>query len=1110
MYNYLPKIMNLRKRLRKIMGYSLAGVLLHCISLNLLVASGTEAQNYQSVKDIYISVELRDASLEETFDWISDHTVMHLNYDQIHVQNTSTKINYRSLNGTLEKLLLHISKTARLKFKQVNNSISVDFLKEANAEPEVEVVLQGIRVTGKVTGDDAPEGIPGVNVVLKGSLTGTVTDLDGNFVIEVPDQNAILVFSSVGYEKQEIVVGNQTVINLEMATELTSLKEIVVIGYGIQKKEDATGAVTAIDSEQFNKGAIVSPQELLAGRTAGVQIVSQGGAPGTGSTIRIRGGSSLRASNDPLIIIDGVPVDNDGVSGMRNPLSVVNPNDIESFSVLKDASATAIYGSRASNGVIIITTKRGKKGDAVNISYTGNVAIHTVTGNISVFDGEAYANLVNERVESGLTPTEASTLLGTANTDWQDQIFETALGTDHNLSANGAVGDMTYRASYGYTNQNGILKTSNFERHSASIGLDPSFFNDHLKISFNFKGMFAQNTFPNEGAIGSAVTFDPTKPVRDPESPWGGYFFWGQQSDPELPITIAPSNPVAMIELTDNRAQVNRYLTNIKFDYKFHFLEDLNFNLNLATDRSTTDGREKVPETATWEYDPVNGNGRDNKYDQEKINDLLEAYLKYNSDFGGNVHNLDFLLGYSWQHFWRTSDDFVTNAAGDFIRQETQSKSENFLISYYGRLNYGLLDKYLFTFTLRQDGSSRFAEGNQWGVFPSAAFAWKINQESFLKSSESLSELKLRLGYGITGQQDVVGGDYPAIARVRESESTAAYQFGDNYLNTIRYEAYDANLKWEETTTINAGLDFGFFEDRVTGSVDFYHRETRDLLNEIPVPIGTNFSNRIITNIGNLENTGFELSLNGYVIDNNRFSWNAGFNLTRNENKITKLYAVDDPASLGVLTGGIGGGVGNTIQVHSIGYPAFSFFALEQVYNAADQPIEGLYVDQNGDGIINDNDRIRYKNPAPDFYMGFSSRFNWDNWDFSFNARANVGNYVYDNVSSQIGQYANLYNSVGYINNLTTNVTNANFENPQYISNYYLHNASFFRMDNMSLGYMLNSVWNDRSSVYLNFTVQNAFVITEYKGLDPEVDGGIDNNIYPRPRTFLFSVNVNF
>jgi iron complex outermembrane receptor protein len=1108
--------MKLRTLLKELMKYSLLGLFLQCMFLSLLVASDLEAQNYQSVKEIYISVKLKDASLEETFNWINNNTDLNFNYDRIHVEDVDTKISFQKNNATLEDLLLHISKKAKLKFKQVNNNINVDFRDEKQNEKEIEIILQGIRISGKVSGDDEPGGMPGVNVLVQGTMTGTVTDMEGNYVIEVPDEKAVLVFSSVGYISEEVIVGNQTVINLELVSDITALQEIVVIGYGVQKKEDATGAITAVDSDEFNKGAIVSPQELLAGRTAGVQIVSQGGAPGSGSTIRIRGGSSLRASNDPLIIIDGVPVDNEQLAGMRNPLSVVNPNDIESFTVLKDASATAIYGSRASNGVIIITTKRGKKGDKLSLSYSGNVAVHTVPNTVSNLNSSEYTDIINQRVQDGTTPAPSADLLGSANTNWQDQIFETALGTDHNISANGTIANMPYRAAVGYTNQNGILKTSNFERTSVSLSLDPTFLDDHLKVNFNFKGMFAKNSFPNEGAIGSAVTFDPTQSVRDPESPWGGYFYWEQPGNPGKPITIAPANPVALLELTENSANVNRYLTNAKIDYKFHFLEDLNFNLNIATDRSTSDGLEKIPEIATWEYDSINGNGKLNAYDQEKINDLLETYLKYEKDLKGISSKIDVLLGYSWQHFWRTNSEYVTNAAGNFVKRDNVNKTENYLVSYYGRLNYSLLDRYLLTFTLRQDGSSRFAEDNRWGTFPSAAFAWKINEESFLRGSDNLSELKLRLGYGVTGQQDVTGNDYPSIARVRYSDNFSRYQFGDSYYNTIRYEAYDANLKWEETTTINAGLDFGFFDDRITGSFDYYNRETKDLINEIPVPIGTNFSNRIVTNIGTLENSGFELTLNGYVIDNEKVSWNAGFNITRNENKITKLYAVNDPDNLGVLVGGIGGGVGNTIQVHSVGFPAYSFFVLEQVYDENGDPIEGLYVDQNEDGIINDNDRIRYKNPAPDIFMGFSSRVNWSNWDFSFNARANVGNFVYNNVSSQYGNYANLYNSAGYINNVTTDVTDANFENPQYISKYYLHDASFFRLDNISLGYQFNEAFNSNSSLYLNFTVQNALVITKYQGLDPEVQGsgadssGIDNNIYPRPRTFLFSVNLNF
>ncbi len=1096
--------------LKALMKYSFLGVLLQCIFLNLLVASNLEAQKYQSVKEIHVDIDLQDATLQETFNWINENTDFICNYDKIHVGDLGTKINYKKSNGTMAEFLLHISRQANLKFKQVNNNINVDFMDKKSAEKEIEIIIQGTRITGRVTSNDEPEGLPGVNVLVKGTSNGTVTDLDGNYALDVPDGNAVLVFSSVGYVTEEIAVGTQSVINLKMTSDVTALQEIVVIGYGVVKKEDATGAISSVTTKDFNKGNIISPQELIAGRTAGVQVTNDGGAPGAGSTIRIRGGSSLRASNDPLIIIDGVPVDNQQLAGMRNPLSIVNPNDIASFTVLKDASATAIYGSRASNGVIIITTKRGKEGSRLNLTYSGNVSVQTIPGNVSVLDGDEYRDIINSRTDEGSTPAPAADLLGTENTDWQDLVFETALGTDHNISANGTVGTMPYRASVGYTNQDGILKTTNFERTTVSLGIDPKFLDDHLTLNVNFKGMFANNRFTNEGAIGSAVTFDPTKPVYDSESPWGGYFYWGQTSNPLLPITIAPANPVAMIELTDNTSHVDRYLANAKVDYKFHFLEDLSFNLNVATDRSASEGLEYVPETATWQYDAVNGSGIRNTYDQEKTNDLLETYFKYNTDLTGINSNLDVLLGYSWQHFWRSSSQYVTNAAGTHERQDTQQKGETYLISYYGRINYTLLDRYLLTFTLRQDGSSKFAEENRWGTFPSAAFAWKIKEESFLSSIEGISDLKLRLGYGITGQENIPGNDYPAYSNVRYGESTARYQFGNQFYNTIRYEAYDANLVWEETTTINAGIDFGFANDRITGTLDVYDRVTDNLINEIPIPIGTNFSNRIVTNVGSLENRGIELTLNGYVIDNRRLQWNAGFNITHNQNKITKLYAVEDSNSLGVLVGGIGGGVGNTIQVHSVGHPAFTYFALEQVYNEDKDPIEALFIDQNADGIINDFDRIRYKNPTPDVFMGFSSRVNWSNWDFSFNARANIGNYVYNNVSSQYGNYANLYNSAGFINNVTSDVTAANFENPSYISDYYLQNASFFRLDNISLGYNFPEAFRAKSSLYLNFTVQNALVISNYTGLDPEVQGGIDNNIYPRPTTFLFSVNLHF
>ncbi len=975
---------------------------------------------------------------------------------------------------------------------------------------------QQLTVSGKVTDGADGTPLPGVNILEKGTFNGSLTDMDGKFTLKV-NEGATLQFSFVGFLTEEVVVGDQTVIDVSLTADIHQLSEIVVIGYGTQKREDLTGSITAVDKKDFNKGAIVSPQELLMGRTPGVQITTQGGAPGAGAKIRIRGGSSLQASNDPLIVIDGVPIDNAEASGISNPFAVINPNDIETMTVLKDASATAIYGSRASNGVIMITTKRGRQGEALQLSYTGNVSMQTIPKYVDVLDADEYRQFVTDAAAAGRVPNEAVALLGNANTKWQEEIFSTAVSTDHNITATGNLKEIPYRASVGYTNQNGILETSNFKRVTVSLGVDPTFFDDHLKVKLNGKGMFADTRFANEGAIGSAVTFDPTQPVFQNGSPWGGFFYW-PQDDPNgnLPIVNAPSNPRAYIDLTNNTANVNRYLANAVFDYKFHFFPDLRLNLNIATDRSTTDGNEIVSDKATWEYNSFGGRGKFTDYSQEKISNLFESYLKYEKELPTISSKVDAMAGYSYQKFWRTKTDSLNNMEGTYTFPAKVSKTENYLVSFYGRLNYTLLDRYLLTFTLRRDGSSRFAENNRWGTFPSAAFAWKLKEESFLKNSNTISELKLRLGYGVTGQQDISSNDYPALARVNLGLDNARYQMGSQFYNTLKYEAYDANIKWEETTTLNAGLDFGFLENRITATLDVYQRKTTNLINYIPVPLGTNFSNYIDTNVGDLENKGIELGINAYVVENDKWTWNAGVNFTYNENKITKLLNVDNPDYLGILKGGINGGVGNTVLNHAVGHSAFTFFLLEQVYDDQGNPIEGLYVDQNEDGIINDFDRVRYENPTPDMYMGFSSRINYGNFDFSFNARANIGNYVYNNVSSQYGNYANVYSSEKYLGNVTSDFDNANFDKAQYLSDYYLWNASFFKLDNITLGYRINRLFTDKINGYVNFTVQNALIISNYPGIDPEVQGGgnddkgIDKNIYPRPRTYLLGFNINF
>ncbi|HAG15215.1 MAG TPA: SusC/RagA family protein [Bacteroidales bacterium] len=967
---------------------------------------------------------------------------------------------------------------------------------------------QLVNVTGTVV--DATDGSPlaGVTVIQKGTSNGTSTNMDGFYSLSV-EFGQTLVFSFVGYAPQEFVVGNPS-LNVQLVEQSELLSEFVVIGYGVQKKTDATGSVTAIGTEDFNKGLITSPQALMSGKISGVQVSSDG-TPGGGAAIRIRGGSSMSASNDPLIVVDGIPLDNDGISGSGNSLNAVNPNDIETFTVLKDASATAIFGSRASNGVIMITTKKGKKGDALKLSYTGKGSFYTVPNQIDVLSSSEFRSLVNERYA---TNANAYNLLGESVTDWQSEILEPAFGQDHYLVASGAYKNLPYRVSVGYTNQDGILKTSNFERKTGAVALNPSFLKDHLKVNINAKVMNEGNRWANNGALSSAMLFDPTQSVLSGNpAAYNGYTTWLQTNGSGLPITIATSNPVAMLDLREDISNADRFIGNAQLDYKFHFLPDLHFNINVAGDFSTSNGTIWIPATAAMNYildsyGRLDGGVR-RSYQQDKKNELLDAYFNYAKDITAVDGRIDLLAGYSWQHFWRKGSAFETNARGIRIVEDTDYETESYLVSFFGRLNYTMKNKYLATFTLRQDGSSRFSPDTRWGLFPSAAVAWKISEEGFLKESKLISDLKLRIGYGVTGQQNI-GNDYPYLARYTYSESTAAYQFGDNFVNTLRPEGYDANLKWEETTTYNIGLDYGLFNDRIVGSIEYYFRETKDLINFIPVPAGTNLTNQILTNVGNLENKGIELSILTRPIVKDNFHWEIGANVAFNKNTITKLTAIDDPAYIGVPTGGIAGGVGNNIQIHSVGYSSYSFFVYEQVYNTEGKPIEGLYVDRNGDGQITGDDRYRLESPAPKALIGFNSSLQYKNWDFSFAGRANYGNYVYNNVDSQNGVLGGIYNSVGYLTNVTRDALFTEFENPQYFSDYYVQDASFLRMDHITLGYQVNDIINKSVDLHLSLTLQNAFVITNYTGLDPEVFGGVDYNIYPRPRTIIFGVKLDF
>ena len=982
---------------------------------------------------------------------------------------------------------------------------------------------QQIAVKGHVK-DTTGEPVIGANVLVKGTTNGTITDFDGNFMLNVP-KDAILSVSFVGYKSAEVKAASTVMVTLEDDSQV--LDAVVVIGYGSVKKNDMTGSVTAIKPDKLNKGLITNAQDMMTGKIAGVSVISKGGAPGEGATIRIRGGSSLTAENDPLIVIDGLAMDNKGVKGLANPLSMVNPNDIESFTVLKDASATAIYGSRASNGVIIITTKKGQAGARPTISYDGNVSVSTVKSTVDVMDGDQFRSFIKDIWGED---SEAYSKLGNANTDWQKEIFRPAVSTDHNLTISGGLKNMPYRVSFGYTNQNGIVKTSKFERYTASVSLAPSFFEDHLKINANLKGMIAKNRYADGGAVGSAVSFDPTQSVRsdDPYHQYyfDGYFQWNTDAsslnDDTWKRTFnsnAPGNPVALLEEKDDRAISKSLIGNLELDYKFHFLPDLHAHVNGGMDLSTGKQYTDVsPYSSTNNYYGSYGWEQKDKY-----NLSLNAYLQYSKDFT-DKHRFDVMAGYEWQHFHDTSDqeywglyplsnNVVENRGQRYNNTSSGSATESYLVSFFGRVNYTLLDRYLFTATVRQDGSSRFHKNNRWGLFPSFALGWKLKEEAFLKDVDVLSDLKLRLGYGITGQQNINSGDYPYLA-VYETNKDGAYYpiLGEG--TTYRPNAYNPDLKWEKTTTYNVGLDFGFLNNRINGAVDYYYRKTTDLLNSVFVSAGTNFKNKVLSNVGSLENSGIEFSINAKPVVTTDWTWDLGFNITYNKNEITKLTTGDSENYYVAAGDNIGDGRDMKAMAHAVGHPASSFYVYQQVYDENGKPIENEFVDRNGDGTINGDDRYFYKKPTADVLMGLTSRLSYKSWDFSFSLRASLNNYVYNSVEAG-GSDCNptsVY-SFGALNNrplmgVANNIQN--LKDNTLLSDYFVQNASFMKCDNITLGYSFKKLFGAPIGGRVYAAVQNVFTITKYKGLDPEVEKGLDNNIYPRPLTTLIGLSLNF
>jgi TonB-dependent starch-binding outer membrane protein SusC len=967
-------------------------------------------------------------------------------------------------------------------------------------------------ISGKVT--DSKDGSPlrGVSVVPLGSHEGTTTDNQGVFHIQVSPEIKRLVFTFIGFSSREISIeGDQ--VNVSLEANNSSLNEIVVIGYGTQKKKDLTGSITTVSAKDFQQGAISTPEQLITGKVAGVVVTPSSGQPGVGSTIRIRGGTSISASNDPLIILDGVPLESitpkaDGtsnISGAPSPLSMINPDDIESFTVLKDASATAIYGNRASNGVIIITTKKGKRGPLrLNLNSLNSIAAKTA--DVDVLSAAQLRKIVTAQG----TAAQAA-LLGNANTNWQDLIYQKAFTTDNSVSVSGGIKHLPYRVSLGYLDNNGILKTGFLKRTSAALNLSPTLLDNHLHVDVNLKGTYADNRFASSGAIGEAVRMDPTQPVYDKTSPYGGYFEWKQGN---IPNVLATRNPLADMMLTRDVSTVKRSIGNVQLDYSMPFLPELRANMNIGYDISRSDGGKYIDPKFAGSY--TNG-GSQSSYSQYRRTKLFDFYFNYTKDLSKLSSRIDVTAGYEYEDFYRAAPATMTSSvtgtspvSGDKVpvTYSLPDSSQNTLLSYYGRLNYTFHDRYLLTATVRRDGSSRFGPDNRYGTFPSVALAWRISQESFMKSAaNTVSDLKLRLGYGVTGNQDI-GNNYGYLPNYTLSTAVAQYQFGNTFYNTYRGEAYAANLKWEHTATYDAGIDYGFFKQRLYGSLDFYYKKTSDLLLDVTQPSLSNLSNHVITNVGSVENRGVELNINALAVTTRDFNWNAGFNISYYKNKITKLNSIIDTTSPGIQTGSISGGTGNQIQINSVGYATNSFYLYKQVYNSNGIPVEGVYGDINKNG--GSNLFYRYKSPNPAVAIGFSSQFSYRSWNLSFAMHGDFGNYMYNNVKANLGNFSSISNPNNYIGNASTDYLHTNFQNAQFFSNYYVENASFVRMDNITLGYNFGKVIQKRINLRLSAIIQNAFVITKYSGLDPEVPLGIDNNIYPKPRIYSLGINLDY
>lgn len=966
----------------------------------------------------------------------------------------------------------------------------------------LQLMAQTRTIKGEVTDAQNGEALIGATVIVEGEKGGTVTDFDGNFSLQVSSSAKKIKVSYIGYIDKVLSISDNMKVKLE--SDSKALADVVVIGYGTARKSDLTGSVATVKSKDFNKGLVSSPEQLINGKVSGVQIMSNSGSASAGSTIRVRGGASLNASNDPLIVLDGVPLEQGGISGnSSNFLSMINPSDIESMTVLKDASSTAIYGSRASNGVIIITTKKGQQG-AVKVNFNTTNSLQTRAQMVDMLSRDEFVNVINQ-----FGTDNQKSLLGTANTDWNDEVYRTAFGTDNNLSVSGSIDKwLPFRVSVGYYNQSGLVRKDNVERWTGNVVLTPSFFQDHLKLTINAKGTLNNNSFNNGGAVWAAATFNPTIPVYSGNDKYGGY---NEALDADgYPVNAGVRNPRGLVDLYDSKSKVSRFIGSMDVDYKVHFLPDLKLHATVGADYAKGDGTVYVPAYAAQSYNKDESlGGSDYKYGPQKNeNRLLTLYANYAKYFEDIKSNVDLTAGYDYQYWKSTTPLYYTkSAAGTNLSTVKASDYRHVMLSYYGRINYSFDGKYLLTATVRRDASSRFSKDTRWDTFPSVALGWTLTEEPWLKNQKVLSNLKLRASYGVTGQQEGIGNYNYLPVYTYSVAGTEAFINGQ-YINTYRPEAYVSDLKWETTTSWNFGLDFGFLDGRIGGAIDFYTRKTKDLLASVPTAAGTNFSKTILTNVGNVDSKGIEVSLNATPIQTKDWEWNLSYNFTWQNMKVKNLSLIKGGSQTNVK-------VGPSIdayqfQVLSEGYEPYMFYVYHQLYDSkTGKPIEGAYADLNNDGEINESDLYRYHSPAPKYIMGLSTSLRYKQLTLGMSFRANIDNYVYNGMGMSTGAFETVSYNNSQLNNLNTSFLKTGFKTRQYLSDYYVENASFLKLDNLSLSYNVGKI-NKWASLTVSAMVQNVFTITGYSGTDPEVPNGMDNSFYPRPRTYSVSLGLQF